>query len=168
MFILKSNGIVDGYIDRKYGKYSENVIKGVPQISIPLEWENPPFATKSYAIVFQDYDDIPDEGFSWIHWVVADISSEVKGLEENESRTNKELIQGKNSWMTPLGLYGLEDTLTNFYGGPAPDRPHEYEFRIYALDAKLNLKNGFFLNELLRAMEGHILAEAVLKGIYIG
>lgn len=168
MFTLKSEGIKDGYIADKYGKYSDAVIKGVPQRSFPLEWENPPEGTKSYAIVFQDYDDVPDEGFSWIHWLVADIPYGVFRLEENASRTNPKLVQGKNSWMTPLGNYGFGDELTCFYGGPAPDRPHEYEIRIYALDTVLNLKNGFYYNELLRAMEGHILGEVVLKGIYNG
>lgn len=46
--------------------------------------------------------------------------------------------------MTPLGNYGLDDSLTNYYGGPAPDRSHQYEFKIYALDTVLNMKQGFF------------------------
>ena len=166
MFSLKSQGRINGYIPKKYGKYSKHMIKGVPQLSLPLKWENAPKGTRSYAIVFQDYDDIPDEGFSWIHWLVADIPPEVNQLEENESRTNQALTQGKNSWMTPLGNYGYDDSITNYYGGQAPDRPHEYEIKIYALDTCLKLRKGFYYNELLKAMEGHILGEAVLKGIY--
>ena len=140
----------------------------MPQRSCPLEWAESPVGTVSYAIVFQDYDDIPDEGFSWIHWLVADIPGVVHLLKENESRENPKLIQGRNSWMTPLGDYGLDDSITNFYGGPGPDRPHEYEVRIYALDTSLGLSPGFYYNELLRAMRGHILGEAVLWGAYNG
>ena len=47
-----------------------------------------------------------------------------------------------------------------------PDKPHIYDLKVYALDTLLPLENGFFYNELCRAMEGHILAEAVLSGIY--
>ena len=46
------------------------------------------------------------------------------------------------------------------------DKSHTYELHIYALDKILDLKNGFFLNELYESMEGHILDEAILKGIY--
>lgn len=49
--------------------------------------------------------------------------------------------------------------------GP-PDKPHTYEIHVYALDTLLNLKNGFYLNELYDAMEGHILDDFTLKGIY--
>ncbi len=168
MFKLNSTGITNGYIDKKYGKSSNRVIQGVPQISFPLDWENPPEDTVSYALVFQDYDDIPEEGFSWIHWLVANIPKGKMSLQENESRSNPNLIQGKNSWMTPLGDYGLDDSITNFYGGPAPNQPHEYEICIYALDTFLELKNGFYFNELRKAMEGKILSKAILKGIYNG
>ena len=47
-----------------------------------------------------------------------------------------------------------------------PDKSHTYELHIFALDEMLDLKNGFYLNELYEKMEGHILEEAILKGIY--
>lgn len=47
-----------------------------------------------------------------------------------------------------------------------PDQPHIYELRVYALDRLLNLRRGFLLNELYREVDGHILAEYTLKGIY--
>ena len=47
-----------------------------------------------------------------------------------------------------------------------PDKPHIYELHVYALDKLLDLKRGFLLNELYREMDGHILAEHTLKGIY--
>jgi Raf kinase inhibitor-like YbhB/YbcL family protein len=168
MFILESEGFVSGYILDKYGinAEAEAVVDGVPQLSFPVHWSNPPAGTISYAIVFLDYDNIPDEGFCWIHWLVGDIPVLRFALAENESRENETLIQGRNSWMTPLGPYGMSPALTDFYGGPAPSYSHEYEVKIYALDTMLGLRNGFFYNELRRKMDGHILGAATLKGIY--
>ncbi len=167
MFRLSSKGIVEGVIEDRFGIKSDEVIQGVPQRSLPYQWEGMPEKTKSYAIVFQDYDNVPDEGFSWIHWLAADIPAEVTSLDENASRTLGSLTQGVNSWSVPYGPYAdIDGDLTLHYGGPAPERRHEYETRIYALDTVLEMKPGFYYNELLRAMEGHILAEAVLKGTY--
>lgn len=167
MFRISSKGIIDGLIETRFGIKSDEVIEGVPQRSLPYEWEDVPVGTKSCAIVFQDYDNVPDEGFSWLHWLVADIPAETTCLAENVSRTDGALIQGTNSWSIPYGPYaGIDKDLTLHYGGPAPERKHEYETRIYALDTVLGLRNGFYYNELLRAMEGHILAEAAVKGYY--
>jgi len=168
MFRLMSKGIHNGVIDDRFGIRSEEVIQGVPQRSLPYEWEGAPEGTKSYAIVFLDYDNIPDEGFCWIHWLAADIPADRSFLEENASRTDPSLIQGVNSWAVPYGPYAdVDRDLTLHYGGPAPERTHEYETRIYALDTVLGMKQGFYYNELRRAMEGHVLAVAVLKGNYV-
>ena len=167
MFQLISNGIKQGLIEDRFGINSDEVIQGVPQRSLPYVWQGAPVGTKSYAIVFQDYDNVPDEGFSWIHWLAADIPAEITSLEENASREDDSLIQGTNSWSIPYGPYAdIEKDLTLHYGGPAPERKHEYETKIYALDSLLGLQKGFYYNELLRAMEGHVLAEATLKGYY--
>ena len=37
---------------------------------------------------------------------------------------------------------------------------------VYALDTKLNLKNGFLMNEMFRQMEGHVLGKYTLKFKY--
>ena len=168
MFTLTSSGFQNGYILEEYGKKSDQCISGVPQLSFPLRWENPPIGTMSYAIVFQDYDNIPDEGVSWLHWLVGDIPQYTTELKENASRSNGSLVQGTNSWICPFGNYGFDQEITSYYGGPAPDRDHEYEISIYALDIHLGLENGFFYNELRKKMEGHILEEAILRGVYEG
>jgi len=167
MFCINSEGIVNGTIRDRFGINSDEVKQGVPLRSLPLAWSDAPAGTRSCAIVMQDYDNVPDEGFSWIHWLAADIPAETTCLEENASRTDNALIQGTNSWIIPYGPYaGIEKDLTLHYGGPAPERGHEYEIRIYALNTMLGMQNGFYYNELMKAMEGHILAEAVIKGYY--
>ena len=37
---------------------------------------------------------------------------------------------------------------------------------VYALDKKLNLQNGFLMNEMFKQMEGHILDQYTLKFKY--
>ncbi|HLE29641.1 MAG TPA: YbhB/YbcL family Raf kinase inhibitor-like protein, partial [Anaerolineales bacterium] len=63
---------------------------------------------------------------------------------------------------------GRNDFQRTGYGGPCPPRgsPHRYFFKIYALDAMLSLKPGATKKDLLKAMEGHILAEGQLMGTY--
>lgn len=163
-FSLESNGIKNGEIEAKYGGKGKT-INGIGAISIPLSWENAPKGTKSYAIVMLDDDAIPVVGVSWIHWSVANIPVTMSELKENESRENKDLVQGVNSWISPIG--GLSKEEASFYGGPLPpDKDHTYKIIIYALDKELELENGYYLNELYKKMEGHILGSSEIKGIY--
>lgn len=46
------------------------------------------------------------------------------------------------------------------------DQPHIYELHVFAVDKMLDIGQGFLLNELYRAMEGHVLVQYTLKGIY--
>jgi Raf kinase inhibitor-like YbhB/YbcL family protein len=53
------------------------------------------------------------------------------------------------------------------YGGPCPPSgTHRYFFKLYALDAKLGLKAGATKEDLLRAMEKHVLEQTELMGVY--
>lgn len=163
-FELTSSGIENGYIKEKYGQYGTENIKGMPSLSLPLEWKGVPEGTKSFALVMQDYDAIPVTGFSWIHWVAVVPGSYTK-LEENASLTNKDIIQGVNSWISSMG--GLSKAEASHFGGPAPpDKEHTYEITIYALDKEIKLENGYYLNELYKEMEGHVLDSATLEGVY--
>ena len=112
----------------------------------------------------QDYDAIPVAGFSWIHWV-AIVPKEYKELVAGASRTDKNIIQGLNSWAS--ALVKLPKEKATFYGGPTPpDKDHLYEVKIYAIDKKLNLKTGFYLNEAFKEIKGHVLGESIIEGMY--
>ncbi|WP_297487385.1 YbhB/YbcL family Raf kinase inhibitor-like protein [uncultured Cetobacterium sp.] len=159
-----SSGIKDGYIEEKYGKYGDQNLKGMPSKSLPLQWETIPEGTKSYALVMEDFDAIPVTGFSWIHWVTI-IPKEYLELKENASLDDKNLIQGVNSWISSMG--GLDQGDASHFGGPAPpDKTHTYTIKLYALDVELSLKSGFYLNELYKSIDGHILDMAKLEGKY--
>jgi phosphatidylethanolamine-binding protein (PEBP) family uncharacterized protein len=49
----------------------------------------------------------------------------------------------------------------------APYQPHGYMFRIYALDADIDLPVGSSKDDLLRAIDGHVIAAGELKGEFV-
>jgi Raf kinase inhibitor-like YbhB/YbcL family protein len=124
-------------------------------ISPPLEWKDVPTDTKSFALISDDPD---APGGIWVHWVVYNIPPDITKLAENvrpEKEFKNGMRQGKNDWPR-IG-----------YGGPCPPSgTHRYYFKLYALDAVLDLKPGATKKELLQAVKGHILAEAQLMGRY--
>lgn len=124
-------------------------------ISPPLRWNNPPAKTKSFALINDD----PDAPMgTWVHWVIWNIPASAIELKENVEKIG-ELAGGAKQGMTDFGRVG--------YGGPCPPSgTHRYFFKLYALDSLLNLAAGARKEELLKAMKGHILAEAQLIGLY--
>jgi Raf kinase inhibitor-like YbhB/YbcL family protein len=54
------------------------------------------------------------------------------------------------------------------YFGPCPPKgsPHHYRFILYALDKSLDLAAGASKDQVLEAMQGHILAQSQLVGLY--
>lgn len=161
---VTSTAIENGIIDDKYGKRGTEFNEAeIPTYSLPIKIENSPEGTVSYALVLEDKDAIPVCGFSWIHWVAANITE--AELKENESISNKNFVQGLNSWCG--SLCDISTELCVGYGGMTPpDVPHCYELHIFALDTKLDLQQGFYMNELYKAMDEHILDQATLKGYY--
>jgi len=125
-------------------------------ISPPLNWENPPEQTKSFAIILEDVD-VPLFGI-FPHWILYNIPSEknelMEGLPRQKSFSDG-TIQGKNFYNQ------------NAYMGPSPPfGTHRYYFKIYALDTKLKQDPKMTRKKLLKAMEGHILGESQLMGLY--
>ncbi len=163
---VTSKGIINGRIQPQYGgrgtQFNES---NIPTFSLPFKVENAPKGTVSLAIVLEDKDAYPvTGGFAWIHWLAANITRfEIK---DNESQEAKDFVQGTNSWTS---IQGGEQSaeLCCYYGGMTPpDRPHVYELHVFALDGMLKLEKGFLLNELFHEMEGHVLEEVTLKGVY--
>lgn len=161
---LTSSALHNGTFDDIYGHrgHRDNPGKMVTY-SVPLVISDAPEKTVSYALFLEDKDSVPVCGFAWIHWLIADLTR--TELKPNESLTATDYVQGTNSWSGKLG--NLDRLAASYYGGMSPpDRPHQYEIHVFALDTRLNLKRGFYLNELFKAMEGHILDQATLKGMY--
>jgi Raf kinase inhibitor-like YbhB/YbcL family protein len=146
--ILKSNSFTEGgMIPQKF------TCQGI-DISPQLSWENIPAETKSIAIICDDPD---APGGIFVHWVIFNIPSKLKGLAESLPK-ERILSTGAKQGENDFGRIG--------YGGPCPPALHRYFFKIYALNAELKLEPGIEKNDLIRAMEGHILAQGQLMGKY--
>ena len=124
-------------------------------ISPELSWKGVPEAARSMALICDD----PDAPMgTWIHWVLFNIPASANGLTA-EIPSDASLENGAR--------HGTNDFRRLGYGGPCPPGgTHRYFFKLYALDAELNLESGIRKAELLDAMQGHILAEGQLMGIY--
>ncbi len=124
-------------------------------VSPPLAWRDIPANTKSFALICDD----PDAPMgTWVHWVIYDIPVTKTELPEGLP-CEKILADGSKQGLNDFGKYG--------YGGPCPPRGiHRYFFKLYALDAVLNLMPGLSKQELLNAIQGHILEETRLMGRY--
>lgn len=124
--------------------------------SPPLRWVAPPQGTKSLALICDD-PDAPRGTF--VHWVLFNLPADTRALPE--ALPADEVLadgakQGKNDF-SKIGYLGP---------APPPGKPHRYFFKLYALDAPLELPAGITKDQLVAAMKGHILAEGQLMGLY--
>lgn len=125
-------------------------------VSPPLVWKEVPPGTKSFALISDD-PDAPSG--TWVHWVIYDLPPDTQELQEAVPKTER-LANGAKQGMTDFQKVG--------YGGPCPPsgKPHRYLFKLYALDTLLDLPPKATKSDLLMAMNGHVLAQAELVGIY--
>lgn len=148
----------------RFGKYAEgqDLFEGHPIRSFPITISDLPHQAASLALTFLDWDAIPVGGFCWIHWVACNISPETTFIPENASALELiPMVQGANSEVSPLAGSQSDPRIIHRYTGPyPPDKDHRYSLSLYALDTVLDLKEGFFLNEMIWAMEGHIIDKA--------
>lgn len=125
-------------------------------VSPPLAWDGVPADAESLTLISDDPD---APGRTWVHWVIYNVSS-----------SRSELPEGVQAADTVLdgAVQGTNDFKNVGYGGPCPPRgdPHRYFFTLYALDTELPLGLGATKQEVLGAMDGHILAQAELMGTY--
>ncbi len=150
----QSAGIVEGKMDDRYGMRGAQQAGGVPTLSLPLSITDAPEGTVCFALRMLDPDSVPLAGYAWVHWLAANYAT-AEWAENASIDSAADMVQGKNDF----GKTG--------YGGPTPpNKPHTYAFTVYALDAPLDLKNGFSQKDFDKALEGHILAEAQFTGEY--
>jgi len=124
-------------------------------VSPPLAWAGVPANAKTLALICDDPD---APGKTWVHWVVYDLPVSKDSLAENVS---KEEISAAGARL------GMTDFKKIGYGGPCPPSgTHRYYFKLYALDSSTSLNAGTTKDQLLKAMEGHILAQGQLMGNY--
>jgi len=126
-------------------------------VSPHLAWGMLPYYTKTLTIICEDID---APGGPWTHWVIYNIPPHhQQDLPEN-------IPQGLSF---PNDMrQGLNDFGELGWGGPCPPpgKPHQYVFRLYLLDTVLHLPGPADKAAVLAAMEGHIIGEGQLVGVY--
>jgi Raf kinase inhibitor-like YbhB/YbcL family protein len=122
--------------------------------SPPLRWPDPPDGTKSFALICED-PDAPHGTF--VHWVLFNVPAKARELPEGVP-PRETLADGARQGKNGFNKIG--------YGGPAPPKgkPHRYYFKLYALDATLDLPAGATADQVRTAVAGHVLAEGQLMG----
>ena len=125
-------------------------------ISPPLSWNGAPEKTKSFALICDDPDAPVGD---WVHWVLFNLPPDTRKLEEGVPAASR---------LSSGAVQGLNDYNRSGYAGPwpPPGRPHRYVFKVFALDTMLDLDARARKADLLRAMEGHILARGQLVGAF--
>ena len=133
-----------GTIPQKYSCDGENV-------SPPLEWRGSPEGTRSFALICDD-PDAPNGPFT--HWILYDIPPATTTLREGEA---------------DAGVIGVNSFGETEYGGPCPPHggpPHHYAFHVYALDVPSIGTAGLDRQEIVNAMERHVIGEGELVAEY--
>lgn len=137
-------------------------------------------------------DDVNQEGrtvpadlprVDFFHWVLIDLAPDLREIDEGTFSSGI-TPRGKGGPLAPNeARQGVNDYTSWFaadrdmngdyfgYDGPCPpwndELPHHYVFTLYALDVpKLDVQGNFTGNDVLQAMQGHVLAQASVTGMY--
>ena len=122
-------------------------------VSPPLDWRRLPEGTRSLALTMDDQD-----ANGYVHWVMYNIPPDSIGLGAG-TVPDEELDDGSLQGVNSRGEIG--------YTGPCPPGgEHQYRFRLYALDAEVDLGAGATLAEVEAAIADHVLALSELVGTY--
>jgi Raf kinase inhibitor-like YbhB/YbcL family protein len=116
-------------------------------VSPPLDINDIPAEAKCLALIMDD----PDTPVgTWVHWLAWNIPV-TNHIKEDDVR----------------GVQGMNDFIQHHYGGPCPPSgTHRYFFKIYALDALLDLPRNTKKAQLEKAMSEHIIGFGELTGTY--
>ena len=127
-------------IPKKFTCQGEDINPGLKISDVPA-------GTKNLVLIVDDPD---APGGNWDHWIVYNIPV------TDEIREN-----------SIPGLEGHNDFGRLRWGGPCPPSgTHRYFFKLFALDAVLNFSKTPRKADVIKAMQGHVLAQAELIGLY--
>jgi Raf kinase inhibitor-like YbhB/YbcL family protein len=147
---LKSASLMDGAIPKKYSSCA-----GESSVSPALSWSAPPAGTRDFALIAIDRDS--PMGFKFVHWVLYDLPPGTRELPEGIAK-QAQLPDGSRQGQNGDDHVG--------YVGPCPPghSAHRYVFDVYALDTKLNLPAGASRKDVVKAIDGHVLASGEVVG----
>jgi Raf kinase inhibitor-like YbhB/YbcL family protein len=137
----------EGMIPAEYTCNGEN-------ISPELVWKHAPQGTKSFALIVDDPD---AQEKIWSHWIIYNIPGTSTGIAQAATKGFVSLA---------TDFYYMKRGVWQYCGPCPPQGIHRYRFTLYALDAILNLSSDASKEELIEAMQEHILDKAQLIGKY--
>lgn len=126
------------------------------EVNPPLQWSDAPADTKSFMLIMEDPDAPATKPNPWVHWIVFNIPPSISEIKED---ANIQALKGARQGLTNSGK-------SKFHGACPPDKMHRYYFILYALDSMLDLLEGASKGELMKAIDGHVLAKAELMATY--
>lgn len=153
---IKPDGaIAEGQVFDSFGCSGQNV-------SPALAWSGAPRGTQSFALLLHD-PDAPTGGAGFWHWIAYDIPSGTTGLPQGAGKSD-------GSALPPGAASVANDYGTQGYGGPCPpagDKPHRYNFTLYALKvAKLEVPKGASASVAGFMINANAIGKATLTGRY--
>lgn len=192
--IAAGNAIAPDYAFGKHDP--ETNVALCPNKNPQLSWQNAPEGTKSFVLIVVDTevptvgDDVNQAGKTvpkdlprcdFYHWVMVDIPASAHNIAE-AACSDGITAQGKQNPPGP-GRQGINDYTGWFagdadmegqyfgYDGPCPpwndERIHQYHFKLFATDLdRCNVSGAFGGDDVLKAIDGHILAEAGFVASY--
>ncbi|HEX5432204.1 MAG TPA: YbhB/YbcL family Raf kinase inhibitor-like protein [Bryobacteraceae bacterium] len=142
-----------GVIPNKFTQASQN------PVSPKLEWSHVPNGTMSFTLLLHDPDTALRKTTNDVtHWLIFNIPGTARELQQGvpaeatlpDGAINAKNLGGRAGYMGP--------------GAGAAGPYHHYTFELFALDEKLSLGPDATRDEVMKAMQGHILGKAVLEG----
>ena len=120
-----------------------------------------PEGLQTYAVIFHDIENSTNKGTAdTLHWTAFNIPGTAKGLPEGLGPGD--LPDGTRNGPGIAARGGNPGAYFGPGAGPGPF--HHYVFEFYALDTKLDLPAAATRDDLLKAMEGHVLGKAAYVG----
>jgi Raf kinase inhibitor-like YbhB/YbcL family protein len=150
-FILTSTSFEDGGVIPD--KYSAANKAGA--ISPALSWSSVPAGTVTYALIMHDPDNAQQKHIQdTLHWMMFNIPGTLTSLPEGIP----------NKPQLPDGSIQAMTNVPGFMGPGARGNYHHYTIELFALDTKLSLGPDATRDQVIAAIDGHILRKAVIVG----
>jgi Raf kinase inhibitor-like YbhB/YbcL family protein len=129
-------------------------------LSPPLAWAGVPEEARSLVLICED----PDAPMgTWSHWVLYDLPPTLRELRGGMPKEASVTVGAGGE----VARQGTNDFGKIGYGGPCPPGgTHHYVFQLYALDAQPQIVDGARRADVLKAIQGHVLASGKLVGKY--
>ena len=141
-------------------------------ISAPITWSAPPEGAVSLAVAVESNQ---NPGAPWSHWVVWGIPADAAGLPADVAKTHEAPSIG------PAARQGTNDDGNVGWNGPCPpevrhvwsgggaleDPVKQYTFRVFALNAEIDLGPEATKDDLLEAIDGKIVGAGEVVGEHV-